>query len=500
MSIRLRLTLRHTVLLGMVLLVLSFIVYRVVAGQSMNRLDVTLRAHAIDLLPVEAQRPGRGKNGPKDECAAKGAPADAINTLGEDLYVVVYDACGNAVAQSRASGSAAPVDQATLRRVLGGNSAFASVDGADERVRLYGRPLSDGPGRASGAIFLALPLGPTEADLFRLQLLLAAIISGTLVATAAGGWLLARDALRPVDQMTRAAASIGEAADFSRRLPEPEQRDEIGRLAHTFNEMLGQLAAAFGAQQQFLADASHELRTPLTAIRARLENAIRAPDPEPAQREATLRAITSEVDRMGRLVDSLLTLARSDAGERAAHLPVPLDAVALDVYHHARPLAGGVRLLFGEFQPVDVVGDPDRLKQLLLNLVDNALAYTPEGGTVTLDLVKTPGEATIRVGDTGAGIPAENLPRIFERFYRVDASRSGRTGGSGLGLAICKEVAEAHGGRIAVESRVGEGTTFTVTLPIGGAPAVQTQAEPTPNPVGVGAVPRNRVSPAGADA
>ena len=158
-----------------------------------------------------------------------------------------------------------------------------------------------------------------------------------------------------------------------------------------------------------------------------------------------------------------------------------LDALLLEVYHQQRPLAGRVKLTLGEFEPVELEGDADRLKQLLLNLVDNALRHTPAGGTVTLDLLHRGQEAVIRVRDTGAGIAAEHLPHIFERFYRIDGARSRETGGTGLGLAISREIAEAHGGRIEVESSPGAGTTFTVVLPAHTA-APKTTPEPAMQP------------------
>jgi signal transduction histidine kinase len=291
-------------------------------------------------------------------------------------------------------------------------------------------------------------------------------VGGAIVLAALTGWFLARRAMRPVDRMTRTAQAIGQSADHSRRLAEPKERDELGRLAATFNEMLDRLDHSFNTQQRFLADASHELRTPLAAIRTNVEALLRGAVEQPAERDASLRAIARETDRMGRLVSDLLALAHADAGQPLVRRTVELDALLLDVYQQERRLADGVDLRLGELDQVAVEGDPDRLKQLLLNLVDNALRYTPPGGVVTLDLERRDGTALLRVSDTGLGIPPEHLSRIFERFYRVDQPRSRKAGGTGLGLAICKWVAEAHGGRIEVQSKPGEGSAFTVTLPV----------------------------------
>jgi signal transduction histidine kinase len=280
------------------------------------------------------------------------------------------------------------------------------------------------------------------------------------------GWFLARRAMRPVDRMTRTARAIGHSADLSSRLPELKQRDELGRLATTFNEVLERLEGSVAVQRRFLADASHELRTPLATIRTNVEALLRGAVDDPAARDESLRAIARETDRTGRLVADLLALAHADAGQPLARRPVELDALLLDVYHQERRLASGVELRLGDLEPVEVEGDEDRLKQLLLNLVDNALRYASPGGSVTLDLVRNGASAVLRVRDTGPGIPPEHLPHIFDRFYRVDQPRSRQRGGTGLGLAICKWVAEAHGGRIEVASQVGLGSTFTVTLSV----------------------------------
>jgi two-component system phosphate regulon sensor histidine kinase PhoR len=189
-------------------------------------------------------------------------------------------------------------------------------------------------------------------------------------------------------------------------------------------------------------------------------------DADPVAREETLRAIARESERMGRIVSDLLTLARADAGQPLERRHLALDSLVLEVYTQEQTLANGVRLQLGEWDQIAVEGDPDRLKQVMLNLVDNALRYTPSGGEVTLDLLQRGDEAVFQVHDTGPGIPAEQMSRIFDRFYRVDQPRTRGAGGTGLGLAIAREVAEAHGGRIDVESHVGEGSTFALVLPV----------------------------------
>lgn len=327
-------------------------------------------------------------------------------------------------------------------------------------------------------LLIASSLAPLGATLNGWRLVLAATVLGTTTLAAAIGWFVASRAMAPVDRMTRAARGIGQSADLSRRLPEPAQGDELGRLARTFNEMLAQLGEAFETQRRFLADASHELRTPLTTIRTNVEALRRGAVPDPAEREETLRSVARETERMGRLVADLLVLARADAGLVLAKERLALDTLALEVYQQSRALASDVRLELDDWEQVEVEGDPDRLKQVALNLVDNALRHTPPGGRVGLEVVRRGDEAMLRVRDTGTGIAPEHLNRIFERFYRVDRPRSREAGGTGLGLAIAREVAEAHGGRIAVETRVGAGSTFSLVLPA--VRPVAAEAAPAP--------------------
>jgi signal transduction histidine kinase len=293
---------------------------------------------------------------------------------------------------------------------------------------------------------------------------------GTLLAVllaALVGYAMARAALRPVDRVTQTALLITRAEDLGRRLEAPSQQDEVGRLSATFNEMLGRLDALFHAQQNLVADVSHELRTPLTTIQGNLDLLRRgALEDSPARGEA-IRAIESDINAMSRLVADLLLLAQADAGVKLELHPVELDTLLLDVYRQAQTLSQGVRVKLGAEDQAQVMGDPDRLRQLLLNLVDNALKYTPNGGEVTLSLQREAEWVRVSVSDTGIGIAPEDIPHIFERFYRSDKARTrGSRAGTGLGLAIAKWIAEAHGGRIAVESQPGNGSAFTVWLPL----------------------------------
>jgi signal transduction histidine kinase len=228
--------------------------------------------------------------------------------------------------------------------------------------------------------------------------------------------------------------------------------------------MLGRLERLFEGQKRLVANVSHELRTPLTTIQGNLDLLRRGAAEDPAMRGEAIRAIADETGRMRRILDDLLLLAQADAGLKLHLQPVELDTLLLDVYRQAQLMAQGVTVRLGAEDQALVAGDHDRLRQLLLNLVINALKYTPAGGQVTLRLSRAAGWVRVEVSDTGIGIGPEDLPHIFERFYRADRSR-GRSGGSGLGLPIAQWIAEAHGGRIEVASQLGQGSAFSLWLP-----------------------------------
>lgn len=298
-----------------------------------------------------------------------------------------------------------------------------------------------------------------------------------VILTLVAGWWIARAALRPINRISRNVRAIGESKDLSRRLNFVGPYDEVGRLAETFDGMMNRLEKVFETQKRFIADASHELRTPLTAIRGNADLMRIAP---PDERDVCLAAIRRESERMSRLVTDLLLLAEADVAQHPfAAKPVDLDEIVMDVYRSAQIVSSGkVGVVLERADPMCVHGDPDRLKQLFLNLADNAVKFTPPGGTISMGVYQEGDMARVDVSDSGIGIPAEEQASIFERFYRVEASRSKR--GSGLGLSICASIARAHGGTIEVHSRPGKGSTFTVRLPVA---APQSQSAPAPRAV-----------------
>ena len=311
----------------------------------------------------------------------------------------------------------------------------------------------------------AVPFGAPQ--LLQAMLVIAPVI---LVGSIGLGYVLADASLRPLEGMVDEIEAITDGRSLHRRVPLPTAADELARLAATMNRMLARLEESFSSLHRFTADASHELKTPLMVLRAGVERAMSDPGISTEALQG-LEEVLEEIHRTSEMVDNLLTLARADEGGAALALT---EVDLRDLVSEAAETAG----ILGEApgitvrtelppDPVPVPVDPSRVRQLLLNLVTNAIKYTPSGGRVSLALVDQGEAAALIVGDDGIGIPAASLPHIFDRFYRADTART-RTGarpGAGLGLAITKWIAEAHGGTIAEQSRPGRGTVFTVSLP-----------------------------------
>jgi two-component system OmpR family sensor kinase len=326
-------------------------------------------------------------------------------------------------------------------------------------------------------LFVAVPLREVSASLHRLLLAeIGVSLAALFVVGAIATWLV-RLSLRPLDRMALTADEIA-AGDLSRRVDNDSGRGEVGRLGHALNEMLHQIEAAFDARQRsedelrrseerlrrFVADASHELRTPLTSIRGHAELFRRGGNADPVALAQSMRRIESEAQRMGVLVDDLLLLARIDEGLPLAREPVDLARVAADAVADARAVHPE-RQVDLDADHVVVTGDDARLHQLVANLLANALIHTPSGTDVQVRVGTEGDDAVLCVADDGPGLSPEQAARVFERFYRADPSRSRANGGTGLGLSIVAAVAEAHGGRVSVDTAPGEGATFRVQLP-----------------------------------
>jgi two-component system OmpR family sensor kinase len=457
-SIRLRLTLLYSGILALTLIALGVVLMVSVSQANLRTLENNLRDDARRLIYSREFRLDRVGYDPR-------------RVAEPDTYLQTVDATGAIVARTTNLGDfQLPVDADDLQSASNGESWTDIVTTDDGRLFVFNQPIVL-RGQLVGVMQLARSLAEQDESLETLRN--ALLIGSVFVVILAFiiGWVLSGAALRPIQRITDTAQIIGAQRDFDRRVDYRGPPDEVGQLATTFNGMLNELQGAYRQteqtlqqQRRFVADASHELRTPLTTIRGNLGLLRRRPPIAEEDQLAALSDMTDETDRLIRLTNDLLVLARSDAGRSLRHEPVPIAPLVDDVCRQAK-LLGERRAIECEAVPeVSVRGDQDAIKQVLLILLDNALKFTPEGGTITLGAACADRVAAIRIRDTGPGIPPETLPHIFERFYRSDEARTGA--GAGLGLAIAKELIEAQQGQIAVESELGKGSAFTVTLPL----------------------------------
>ena len=454
---------------------------------------------AIALQGPEGPRPPpaeRRRGPPSAFNLPRAAPALVRRLSGPDTGVLVFDVDGTLVAASETDEDVEAWPQPTAEQLaasLSGLESSAVVDQQSHRTLVLLLPLrTPDSGAIVGVLELARSLELTDQLEARLRTILAA---GTLVALLVAGGLglrATRSALRPLDHVIKAARGIG-AGKLDARL-HLARRDEIGELAEAFDSMLDRLAAVLAAQRRFLADAAHELRTPLTALGGMVEMLQMGADRgDPATVRRMLDTMDHEIGRLGRLVADLLTLSRLDAERQRAPAPVELAPLLTEVTQQTRLLARDQDIQLRIEASPTVLGDADRLKQVLINLTDNALKFTPPGGRVELLLERADGHARLAVADTGSGIAPDLLPRVMERFARGDASRARATGGSGLGLAIARGIVEAHGGDIAIDSQLGRGTTVTISLPL--ANAVGSSEHRQPAGAGASAPPTTQRGP-----
>ncbi|HEX6477910.1 MAG TPA: HAMP domain-containing sensor histidine kinase [Ktedonobacteraceae bacterium] len=503
--LQLRLTLFYAILLGLALWIFGNIVYTQAETRAYNDLDATLSSRAAgvrigkDLLNQDSHAFPLSLPG-IDQLGTGGV---SIEILDSQLHLLATTSSnGNAPFQTGVNGfgnSPVPWDKQAARWILehpftedgNANSIYSTITYQGQHVRVY---TLVNPDFGSGHIIqTARSEQDIEQSLADLRLLLWRGGALVMILALIGGWLITWTVLTTVRRMTKTAHSISASQDFSKRVPDKSLlgKDELATLAATFNEMLAKLEAAYVRQQRFVADASHELRAPITSIRCNLDLLASAQNLPPQEAEAALTDARAEADRMGRLVNDLLTLARSDAASKqiadygyrkANHWmhKFDLDSLLLEVFRQYKPSAAngnesngrdfekqpGPRLMLLDIMPLKVYGDPDRLKQVLVALLDNALKYTPFEGSVALSLTTGDYYALIKVSDTGIGIQPEDLPHIFERFYRADPARSRDRGGSGLGLTIAQSIMHEHEGSIEVESTPGKGSIFIMKLPL----------------------------------
>jgi len=466
MTLRSKLVLWYSGLLGGILILFGGALFGVTRWTLINTIDTTLAETADEII----QNSGayvRAQFGAPTEVRMRLPELDLFRAPG--VFVQVWELSDQhtlAGQTNNLSSYAAPLDETILSQLAydpksQGSDVLSNSLINDGAYRVLTRPFSYMSGR------FAVQAATSLETVNRASRGLIVIIAGGMAIAMLGSVAMAlgfsRRALTPIDRVTQAAARIAATDDLKTRLEYVGPMDEIGRMNSVFNQMMDRLENLFHVQQRFVADVSHELRTPLTAIRGNLDLIKRyGADTE------SLEAMESEVERMSRLVSDLLLLARADYGGLKLDLePLDLDTTISEIYRDTRVLANARHLTFEirDFQPVRIKGDSDKLKQVFLNLVSNAIKFTPEGGSVIINLRRSYDDAVVEVVDSGIGIAPEDLAHIFDRFYQADPARVRKGEGSGLGLSIAKWIVEAHSGRIEVASSVGKGTTFTVLIP-----------------------------------
>ncbi len=450
MSIRLRLALWYGALLAFVLgatLAVAFVIH---TGSHESDVDSSLRTsweHAASELTARGTDPSHLATLTKPAQAASSPTAIWLVILGDTNALGGGDTEDPLLSQFRPASASDGLQDSRL---------------ANGRVRAYAANL---PGVQGTRLVVAASMSAFDASLGNLGLILALMGLAGIAFAVTGGWAISAGALRPIARMTETARAIAVSRGFARRIEvRDEGRDELSELGRTFNSMLASLDDAYRRQQRFVADVSHELRTPLTALQGDLELLARGQLP-PDEAQATLAEARQETRRLARLVDDLLVLARADSGPQPfIGKPVPLDEVLMEVFRELRGQAGS-RLRVVDLEASVVVGERDRLKQLVLILTDNALSYTPGDGAVLLSLRRDGSETVLAVEDEGIGISSETAARAFERFYRGEEAQRLDPAGTGLGLSIAKWIVERHGGAITLAQRASRGTVVTVRLP-----------------------------------
>ncbi|MCL4561703.1 MAG: HAMP domain-containing histidine kinase [Chloroflexi bacterium] len=454
MSLRLRLTLLYTSLLGGVLLLFGVLVYVLVGVMLVSQVDDQLQQTVNEIISVTHV----------DSVGQLNIVQFPTLDLTENVFVQVWGRDGRLRASSpNISSLTVSMDSNGMKAT---HPVFSNSVVQQAHLRVLTVPLQ-ASGRIIGLIQVGTSLGLIDATQRALMIVLVATALVSMGLAALGAWLTTGRALAPLETVTQVATHITRADDLSRRIPyNGVVQSEVGQLITAFNQTLSRLEVLFNSQRRFLADVSHELRTPLTVIKGNVGLLRRMG----ATDEESLSSIENEVDRLTRMVGDLLLLAQAESGKIPLDMhTVELDTILLEVFQQMRVLAGDhSQLRITEIDQVQVTGDRDRLKQVLVNLVGNAVKYTPAGGQINLSLGKVGDQARLIVQDSGPGIPAEDLPHIFERFYRAEKSRTRSRDGSGfgLGLSIAYWIVRNHNGRIEVNSKEGQGTTFCMWLPL----------------------------------
>lgn len=454
LPLRIRLTFSYTLALGFLLLLFTIFLYSQVQRSLLAQVDAALQLAANQAL-LNASSEGGAL------AFVERNPA-AVRQLNDD-FVIYLRAADGTIVDSLSNENELPSFPPAA--IAGSDTVIVESD----PWRVYNQDVTVGD--QGGRLQVGQELEPVLLTLASLQAQIAIGLPLALLLASLGGFWLASRALRPIDHITQTARTIS-ASDLGQRIHYQGPADEVGRLAQTFDNMLDRLQAAFVRERRFTGDAAHELRTPLAALKGRIGVTLSRPR-QPAIYQETLKEMEQQVDRLIRLSSDLLFMARLDQAQfRPQTEKIELTDLIAAVSDQVSPLAEAKAITLAENIPAGLTlyGDLDPLIRLYLNLLDNAVKYTPNGGRVTIQAEKLETKVIVSVSDSGPGIAAEHLPHLFERFYRVEGDRSrgwreNGQGGAGLGLAIAYEIARAHDGNLTIQSEIGRGTTFTVQLP-----------------------------------
>jgi heavy metal sensor kinase len=472
-SVRIRLTLWYVVVLALVLIVFSAVVYTLLSRALYQRVEdelVTVIEVATKSLIRDTEEGQTSKDAALSIAAARRTAAELFNS---EQSLAIFDGSGALLAENVSDNDfRAELPDSDLTADQQFHFYTVTEDDGDDNHRVAVRRVSIPPANTPYVILTAQELDPIEDELQSLREIFYYSLPLTIIAVGIGGWFLARKSLAPVVSMSEQARHIG-AHNLDRRLPVANERDELGQLAVTFNELLSRLNSAFSRQRQFMADASHELRTPLSVMRTTTGVTLEQRHRDEDEYREALKVIDEQIGRLVRVVEDMFTLARADAGRYPLHQrSFYLDELLVETARAARVLSENRNVSLELDQPSESLfyGDEDLLRRMFLNLLDNAIKHTPPGGIVRVSLARQGQDYLIWVSDTGAGIPPEAQSHIFERFYRADKARAraeaANGGGAGLGLAISRWVAEAHNGSLELVKSDPTGSTFVASLPV----------------------------------
>ena len=463
-SIRSRLTAWYILLLGIILILFSVFLNYFLSKRLYESVDNSLTVSATVVATSAVMRFNRSPLPGLDQFFDQFMGAGNLNK-----FYRIYDGSGNVGSRSKnIDASKFPLSQEAYADALSGKNSYETflVDG-NHPIRVITMPIIREK-KLVNLVQVGTSLEAVQETLRNLRIFLFTAVPSVLVFATLLARFLARRALKPISKIIKTARDIGQGQELSQRIPVFKVQDELGQLALTFNEMMDRLENSFAQMRQFSSDASHELRTPLTVLQGQNELVLSKPR-DPKEYQEVIISNLEEIKYMSKVLEDLFVLSRSDENQILLNCkPMNLSDLVEEVCRHAEVLAEDkdISIVIAFLEAVKINGDEVRLRQMIWNILHNAIKYTQPGGELKVSLLEESGFALLSIQDTGIGIPEKDLLSIFDRFYRVDKARSKDEGGSGLGLSICKHIAEAHKGEIEVESKLSVGTRFKIRIPI----------------------------------